>query len=273
MLFRSARVSSAAFSSPACPVTTEHSPAGRRPVPNRPPTPVNHLGNNTHVNTARSAKNGLGLQSHQNKRVAAPLPPQKNIPLFLRHINKHARIPYHAPRNLHMTQLRNAILFNVGHTSKLRRRAHTSHDPSSSGHRGGRHEHAHYHLPEQEQVLRQAATLSRMLQQTWSRADSYDVVMLLVAELLEVHADTSIDLGAWPVLLAVVSHLAQDPEGREVLRAAAIEPWFTVISTHRGHRREAIAVVASQRVIETAIGAWWHQIQAPSAADAVGFVI
>ena len=31
--------------------------------------------------------------------------------------------------------------------------------------------------PEQEQVLRQAATLSRMLQQTWSRADSYDVVM------------------------------------------------------------------------------------------------
>ena len=44
--------------------------------------------------------------------------------------------------------------------------------------------------PEQEQVLRQAATLSRMLQQAWSRADSYDVVMLPVAELLEAHADT-----------------------------------------------------------------------------------
>ena len=123
--------------------------------------------------------------------------------------------------------------------------------------------------PEQEQVLRQAATLSQMLQQTWSRVDSYDVVMLLVAELLEAHADTGIDLGTWPV----VSHLAQDPEGREVLRAAAIEPWFTVIGTHRGHRREAVAVVAGQRVVETAIGAWWRQIQAPSAADAVGFAI
>lgn len=89
--------------------------------------------------------------------------------------------------------------------------------------------------PEQEQVLRQAATLSRMLQQTWSRADSYDVVMLLVAELLEAHADTGIDLGTWPVPLA--------------------------------------AVVAGQRVVETAIGAWWSQIQVPSAADAAGFAI
>ena len=63
------------------------------------------------------------------------------------------------------------------------------------------------------------------------------------------------------------------PEGCEVLRAAAIEPWFTVIGTHRGHRREAVAVVAGQRVVETAIGAWWRQIQAPSAADAAGFAI
>ena len=63
----------------------------------------------------RSVKNGLGLQSHQNKRVTAPLPPQKSIPLFLRHTNKHARILYHAPRNSHLTQPRNAILFNVGH--------------------------------------------------------------------------------------------------------------------------------------------------------------
>ena len=110
-----ARVSSAAFSSPACPVTTEHSPAGRQPVPNRSPAPVNHLDNNTHVNTARSAKNGLGLQSHQNKRVAALLPPQKNIPLFLRHINKHVRILYHASRNFHLTRLWDAILFNVDH--------------------------------------------------------------------------------------------------------------------------------------------------------------
>ena len=90
-------------------------PLARQPVPNRSPAPVNHLGDNAHVNTARSVKNGLGLQSHQNKRVTAPLPPQKNIPLFLRHINKHARILYHAPRNSHLTQPRNAILFNVGH--------------------------------------------------------------------------------------------------------------------------------------------------------------
>ena len=90
--------------------------AGRRPVPNCALTPVDHLGNNAHVNTARSIKNGLGLQLHQNKRVATLLPPQKNIPPFLRHINKHARILYHAPCNFHLTQLWNAILFNVGHT-------------------------------------------------------------------------------------------------------------------------------------------------------------
>ena len=40
----------------------------------------------------------------------------KNIPLFLRHINKHARILYHTPRTFHLTQLRNAISFDVGHT-------------------------------------------------------------------------------------------------------------------------------------------------------------
>lgn len=74
-------------------------------------------------------------------------------------------------------------------------------------------------------------------------------------------------------LAAVVSHLAQDPEGREALHAAAIEPWFTVIGTRRGHRREAVAVVAGWRVVGTAIGVWWRQVQAPSAADAVGFAI
>ena len=78
--------------------------------------PVNPLGDNAHVNTTRSVKNSLGLQSHQNKRVTAPLPPQKNIPLFLRHTNKHTRILPHAPpRNSHLTQPRNAILFNVSH--------------------------------------------------------------------------------------------------------------------------------------------------------------
>lgn len=59
--------------------------------------------------------------------------------------------------------------------------------------------------------------------------------MLLVAELLEAHADTGIDLGTRPVPLA--------------------------------------AAVAGQCVVETAIGAWWRQIQAPSAADAAGFAI
>ena len=46
-------------------------PPARRPVPNRSLAPVNHLDNNTHVNTARSVKNSLGLQSHQNKQVTA----------------------------------------------------------------------------------------------------------------------------------------------------------------------------------------------------------
>ena len=92
--------------------------------------------------------------------------------------------------------------------------------------------------------------------------------------LCEAHADTGIDLGTWLVpLAAVISHLAQGPEGREVLHTAAIEPWFTVIGTHRGHRHEAVAVVASQRVVETGIGVWWRQIQAPPAADAAGFAI
>jgi len=31
--------------------------------------------------------------------------------------------------------------------------------------------------------------------------------------------------------------------------------------------------LAGQRVVETAIGAWWSQIQAPSVADAAGFAI
>jgi len=34
-----------------------------------------------------------------------------------------------------------------------------------------------------------------------------------------------------------------------------------------------VAVVAGQRVVETAIGVWRRQIQAPSAADAAGFAI
>lgn len=127
--------------------------------------------------------------------------------------------------------------------------------------------------PEQEQVLRQAATLSRMLQQTWSRADSYDVVILLVAELLEVHADTGIDLGTWPVPLAVVvSHLAQDPEGREVLHAAAIErgsPSSAPTAGTGARRSPSLPASAWSR----RRSAWWRQIQAPSAADAVGFAI
>ena len=106
------------------------------------------------------------------------------------------------------------------------------------------------------------------------RSQTAREISTIVPAFCEAHADTGIDLGTWPVpLAAVVSHLAQDPEGREVLRAAAIEPWFTVIGTHRGHRCEAVAVVAGQRVVETAIGAWWSQIQAPSAADAAGFAI
>ena len=96
-------------------------PPARQPVPNCSLAPANHLGNNAHVNTARSVKNGLGLQPHQNKRVTALLPPQNNIPLFLRHINKHVRILYHASRNFHLTRLWDAILFNVGHTGMKRK--------------------------------------------------------------------------------------------------------------------------------------------------------
>ena len=112
-----ARVSLAAFSSPACPVTTEQ-PAAGSPAS---PEPFSYFRSTLSAimltsTPRRSVKNGLGLQSHQNKRVTAPLPPQKSIPLFLRHTNKHARILYHAPRNSHLTQPRNAILFNVGHS-------------------------------------------------------------------------------------------------------------------------------------------------------------
>jgi len=103
-----------------------------------------------------------------------------------------------------------------------------------------------------------------MLQQTWSRADSYDVVMLLVAELLEAHADTGIDLGTWPVpLAAVVSHLAQDPEGCEVLRAAAIEPWFTVIGTTKASRIIEAAKAADIELTRKE----WYEIYLASGKD------
>ncbi|QPL05495.1 MULTISPECIES: hypothetical protein [Actinomyces] len=123
---------------------------------------------------------------------------------------------------------------------------------------------------EQEFILANARRLSRNLSITWSQGTRYDDVMLLVANLLDAHADTGIELQSWPVALDVVtSHLAQDDIGQRFLERAKLVPWFTVVGTRRDHRRDAVAVIAGRRVVDVAIGCWQQQVQAPSAAAAV----
>ena len=122
----------------------------------------------------------------------------------------------------------------------------------------------------QEFILANAHRLSRDLSTAWSHGTRYDDVMLLIADLLDAHADTGIELQSWPMALDVVtSHLAQDDIGQRFLKRARLVPWFTVVGTRREHGRDAVAVIAGRRVVDVAIGCWQQQVQAHSAAAAV----
>ena len=93
--------------------------------------------------------------------------------------------------------------------------------------------------------------------------------MLLVADLLRAHAETGIEMQTWRAALDVVmDHLAAEPEGSDLLHRLGRPTWFTVVGTMKDGQREPVAVMPGRHRLETAIGAWTAQIQAPTAADA-----
>ena len=70
------------------------------------------------------------------------------------------------------------------------------------------------------------------------------------------------------VLDVVMDHLVAEPEEAELLYRLGRPTWFTVIGTTREGRREPVVIMPGRHRLETAIGAWTAQIQAPTTADA-----
>ena len=123
-------------------------------------------------------------------------------------------------------------------------------------------------------VLEHADRLAAVIGKHWHPTDdtAQDDVMLLVADLLRAHAETGIEMQTWRAALDVVlDHLAAEPEGADLLHRLGRPTWFTVIGTTKGSHREAVAVIPGRRRLETAIGAWATQVQAPTAANAAHF--
>lgn len=118
-----------------------------------------------------------------------------------------------------------------------------------------------------EHADRLAATVGKHWHPT-NNADRDDI-MLLVADLLRAHAETGIEMQTWRAALDVVmDQLAAEPEGADLLHRLGRPTWFTVVGTMKDGQREPVAVMPGRRRLETAIGAWTAQIQAPTAADA-----
>ena len=120
-------------------------------------------------------------------------------------------------------------------------------------------------------VLEHADRLAAVIGKHWHPTDdtTRDDVMLLVADLLRAHAETGIEMQTWRAALDVVmDHLAVEPEGADLLHRAGRPTWFTVVGTANSGRQEPVAVIPGRRRLETAIGAWTIQTQAPTAADA-----
>ena len=122
-------------------------------------------------------------------------------------------------------------------------------------------------------ILERAAHLAAVLEDDWCRPhraeNDRDDVMLLVADLLQSHADTGIELHTWRRALdVVVDHLAADPHGSAQLHRLNRSTRFTVVGTWREGRREAIAALPGRRSLDTAVGAWSAQVRAVTAADA-----
>ena len=123
-------------------------------------------------------------------------------------------------------------------------------------------------------VLEHADRLAAVIGKHWHPTDdtARDDVMLLVADLLRAHAETGIEMQTWRAALDVVlDHLAAEPEGADLLHRLGRPTWFTVSGTTKGSHREAVAVIPGRRRLETAIGAWATQVQAPTAANAAHF--
>ena len=120
-------------------------------------------------------------------------------------------------------------------------------------------------------VLEHADRLAAIIGKHWhpTNGADRDDIMLLVADLLRAHAETGIEMQTWRAALDVVmDHLAAEPEGAELFYRLGRPTWFTVIGTTREGRRDPVAVMPGRHRLETAIGAWTAQIQAPTAADA-----
>ena len=125
-------------------------------------------------------------------------------------------------------------------------------------------------------VLEHADRLAAIIGKHWHPANDTDRddVMLLVADLLRAHAETGIEMQTWRTALDVVmDHLAAEPEGADLLHRLGRPTWFTVIGTTKSSHREAVAIIPGRRHLETAIGAWATQVQAPTAADAVSAAV
>lgn len=123
--------------------------------------------------------------------------------------------------------------------------------------------------PAQRIILADARGLSHHLFDRWRTAGSYDEVMLLVADLLDAHADTGLELQTWPRALDVVtSHLAQDELGASLLKSLGSIPWFTVIGTWCNGLPEPVVVIPGKRTLATYDRAWQVSVAAPTAAHA-----
>ena len=120
-------------------------------------------------------------------------------------------------------------------------------------------------------VLEHADRLAAIIGKHWHPTNDADRddVMLLVADLLRAHAETGIEMQTWRAALDVVmDHLAAEPEGADLLHRLGRPTWFTVVGTMKDGQREPVAVIPGRHRLETAIGAWTIQTQAPTAAKA-----
>ena len=98
-------------------------PPLRQPLAYRPLGPLDHPRDNIQADAAGSVQNRLRLHSHKPVVVRTILPPDEDVPLFVRHVDLHKtilcqmlrkrqpRIPQQLPQN--------AILFNSGHSSGM----------------------------------------------------------------------------------------------------------------------------------------------------------
>ena len=94
-------------------------PPFRQPLTYRPLGPLDHLRDNIQADATGSVQNRLRLHSHKPVGVRALLPPDKDVPFLVRHVDLHEAILYEVLRRrqpgIPQRLPQNAILFNSGH--------------------------------------------------------------------------------------------------------------------------------------------------------------